>query len=199
MSADSDTIAVYDARVKDYAMMTADLTEAPELEAFAKALPRGARVLDLGCGPGRHAGWLAARGFKVEAVDASSEMVALAANQAGVTARQAAFSDIGPPARFHGIWANFSLLHMPRAALPEQLSRLRAAGLDGHLLHLGMKCGTGEGPDRLGRFYAYWQPGELVALLEAAGYRTLWQREGVAKGLAGGTDPYVLIRARADG
>jgi SAM-dependent methyltransferase len=34
-------------------------------------LPRGGRALDLGCGPGRNAIWLAQQGFEVDAVDLS--------------------------------------------------------------------------------------------------------------------------------
>lgn len=39
-------------------------------------LPRGGRVLDVACGRGRHALWLAARGFDVHAVDRSVESIA---------------------------------------------------------------------------------------------------------------------------
>ena len=38
----------------------------------------GARVLDVGCGPGRHANALAARGFEVVGVDISERFIALA-------------------------------------------------------------------------------------------------------------------------
>lgn len=41
-------------------------------------LPAGATVLDLGCGPGRHAAWLAARGVHVLGVDSSAVAVDMA-------------------------------------------------------------------------------------------------------------------------
>jgi 2-polyprenyl-3-methyl-5-hydroxy-6-metoxy-1,4-benzoquinol methylase len=41
-------------------------------------LTRGARVLDAGCGPGRVAGALAARGHRVVGVDADAELIAAA-------------------------------------------------------------------------------------------------------------------------
>lgn len=46
-------------------------TEAPSawVERFAHLVPAGARVLDLACGPGRHARFFAARGCQVDAVD----------------------------------------------------------------------------------------------------------------------------------
>lgn len=47
------------------------------------ALTPGMRVLDAGCGPGRHALELARRGFEVVGVDTSPEFVALARGAAG--------------------------------------------------------------------------------------------------------------------
>ena len=189
------TIAVYDARAQDYARLTAALQELPEMEAFAALLPAGARILDLGCGPGHHAAWFAARGFAVEALDGAGEMVALAAARPGVSARQARFEDLPDTASYHGIWANFSLLHLPRAALPAQLRRMKRALIPGGLLHLGMKLGTGEATDKLGRFYAYWREDELEALLLDAGFTITARRQGEGEGLAGDIDQYILIRA----
>ena len=189
------TISVYDAKAQDYARLTATLHELPEMEAFGALLPAGARLLDLGCGPGQYAEWFAARGFTVEALDGSGEMVALAAARPGVSARQGRFEDLPDTPTYHGIWANFSLLHLPRAALPAQLRRMKRALIPGGLLHLGMKLGSGEGPDRLGRFYAYWREDELEALLLEAGFTITARRLGEGKGLAGDIDQYILIRA----
>ncbi|MGC1210857.1 MAG: methyltransferase domain-containing protein [Micromonospora sp.] len=44
----------------------------------ALALPEGSRLLEVGCGAGRTAAALAARGFQVDAVDPAQEMLALA-------------------------------------------------------------------------------------------------------------------------
>ncbi len=51
-------------------------------------LPPGSRILDMGCGTGRHAVELARRGYKVTGVDISSQMLAegeKAAREAGVS------------------------------------------------------------------------------------------------------------------
>ncbi len=190
-----DTISVYDARAQEYARLAAAMQELPEMEAFAALLPEGARLLDLGCGPGHHAEWFAARGFAVEALDASGEMAALAAARPGVSARQADFADLPASPAFHGIWANFSLLHLPRTALAGQLRRMKRALYPGGLLHLGMKLGAGEGRDRLGRFYTYWGEDELEALLLEAGFTITARRHAEGRGLAGELDRYLLIRA----
>ena len=57
----------------------------------ALGLDKGERVLDVGCGPGRHALALARRGMKVVGVDLSEDFIALA--------REAAAAE-GVPARF---------------------------------------------------------------------------------------------------
>lgn len=189
------TIAAYDGRAAEYVRLTEALHEQPELEAFAAALPPGGRVLDLGCGPGFYAGWLAQAGFRLDALDASREMIALAAAQPGVTTRQATFDQIDAAGLYDGIWANFSLLHASRAEFPGHLARLHQAGRPGVVLHLGMKLGEGEGPDRLGRFYTYWSEDELETLLNEAGFTIDARRLGRAAGLSGEVQPFILIRA----
>lgn len=52
----------------------------PEVERFAESLPAGARVLDLGCGSGRHARVLRDRGCDVVAVDFSRRLLELGRN-----------------------------------------------------------------------------------------------------------------------
>ncbi|WP_439668686.1 Protein-L-isoaspartate O-methyltransferase [Cupriavidus necator] len=59
----------------------------PWVARWARLLRPGARVLDLACGSGRHAAWLAARGHTVLAVDRDGE--AIAGLPAGVTGRVA--------------------------------------------------------------------------------------------------------------
>ncbi len=189
------TIAIYDAKAQEYARLSARLPERAEMEAFAALLPEGARILDLGCGPGHYAAWFAAQGFTVEALDASGEMVALAASRPGVSARQGRFEDLPETPTYHGIWANFSLLHLPRAELPAQMRRIKHALYPSGLLHLAMKLGEGEGHDRLGRFYAYWGEDELEALLLEAGFTITARRHAEGRGLAGERDRYLLIRA----
>ena len=192
---DTATIAVYDERAADYARLTADMAEMPQMQALAALLPDGGRVLDLGCGPGHYAEWFARRGFAVEALDASAEMVALAAARPGVRARQGRFEDLPDGPTYDAIWANFSLLHVPRADLPGLIMRVKRALIPGGLLHLGMKLGKGEKTDALGRFYAYWSGPELTDLLTETGFAITQIRRGRGPGLSGKVESHVLIRA----
>jgi len=56
--------------------------------------PRGLEALDLGCGTGRHALWLAARGARVTAVDFSEGMLAEARHKPGAAAIRFVIHDL---------------------------------------------------------------------------------------------------------
>jgi SAM-dependent methyltransferase len=167
VSADRQTLTVYDAQAEAYAARRDGWIE-PGLPEFMAQLPAGGSVLDLGCGPGDSALNMQQAGFRVDAVDASAEMVK-AANALGVNARQATFDEIEGEAVYDGVWASYSLLHAPREAMPGHLARLRRALKPGGYFHIGMKLGTGAKRDPLGRLYTYYGEDELEGLLRTAG------------------------------
>lgn len=197
MSADPGTIAVYDARAGDYDDRFRQNRPGRHLRAFMDLLPQGARVLDLGCGPGNASAFLRAAGMVPDPVDASPAMVKLANDRHAIGARLATFDDIDAIAAHDGVWANFSLLHAVRADLPRHLAALHRALKPGGILHLGLKTGEGEGRDRLGRFYTYVTVPEITGLVTAAGFTVVATEEGHEVGLAGTDDPFVILRARA--
>ncbi|MEX0318495.1 MAG: trans-aconitate 2-methyltransferase [Ruegeria sp.] len=195
---DDTTIRVYDERAAEYANLTDDQNaDDPHLSAFLAAVPAGGRVLDLGCGPGTSAAVMAQAGLVVEATDASAEMVALADRHPGVTARQAVFDDIAGEQIYDGIWANFSLLHAPRTDFPRHLAALHAALKPGGAFFIGMKLGSGEGPDRLGRYYTYYSEDELRIHLTEAGFSITGQRHGSGPGLDGTVSDWIAVAAHA--
>jgi len=190
------TLGVYDRMADDYLKMVARRVS-PGLERFIATLPVGARVLDLGCGPGHDAADMAAAGLSVLAVDGAAEMVARAARHPGVETRQAVFDDIPGLGRCAGIWASFSLLHAPKADFPRHLAALRDLCDTGAPLALGMKLGSGAGPDRLGRVYAYYSETELRDHLERARFVPGQALTGTDIGLDGTPAPWILIFAAA--
>jgi SAM-dependent methyltransferase len=197
VSTDPRTIAAYDERAADYADRFRTAQPDPHLTAFMEALSAGGRVLDLGCGPGTASAFLRVAGFIPDAVDASAAMVALANARHDIGAHLGTFDDIDAVGSYDGVWANFSLLHAARADLPRHLEALRRALKPGGVLHIGMKTGSGEGRDRLGRFYTFVTVQELKGLLNDAGFGVIATHEGSEVGLAGTDDPYVVMRAHA--
>ncbi|MFZ1480768.1 MAG: class I SAM-dependent methyltransferase [Paracoccaceae bacterium] len=197
MSHDDRTIAVYDAKVADYADHFASAGPDPHLQAFLAALPSSSRVLDVGCGPGQASAFLRTAGHRPDPVDASPAMVTLANDRHAIGARLASFDDLDALARYDGVWANFSLLHAPRADLPRHIAAIHKALKPQGIFHLALKTGTGEGRDRLDRHYTFVTRHEITDLLASAGFSLLATHEGEERGLAGTLDPFIVLLARA--
>ncbi len=108
------------------------------LDAFARGLPPGARVADLGCGPGWYAEALRERGFRPVAADLSAAMLAEAARRAPQVPRIRADLFALPFARgsLDAAWAVKCYQHLPLAQLPIALARLHAALRRGAALRL---------------------------------------------------------------
>lgn len=195
---DIETLGVYATKAQEYAELTQDALAAdPLLASFIAAMPKRAKVLDLGCGPGTAAHRMADAGLDVTATDAVPEMVAMADRHHQVSAFVARFDEITATAEFDGIWANFSLLHAPRSDMPGHLAKLRTALKPGGLLHIALKTGTGEKRDRMGRYYTYYTDAELSHLLETAGFTITDRTTGCEKGMDGTMADWIAIRAHA--
>lgn len=196
MSIDDETIAVYNARAADYKNVNTQAEPWFMLRTFVDAMPAGARVLDLGCGPGNSAAYLAELGMQADAWDASEEMVALAAANEGVTARQAVFGDLDADALYDGIWANFSLLHAPRSDMPAHLAAIARALKPGGLFHVALKEGQDAKRDPIGRHYTYYTQEELTGLLLDAGLKAGDFTTGEDKGLDGVLARWIATQAQ---
>lgn len=191
MSSDPETLAVYDIEAEAYETRFAAM-DTPGLDAFIKAIKSGGRVLDLGCGPGLHARAMRDVGLKVDAIDGSRVMVDRAQAN-GIAARHALFEEIDAQSAYDGIWANFSLLHLSRDAMPEMLSRLKYALRPGGVFHIGMKLGKGSARDTLGRLYTYYQAEELDGLLIDAGFTPGTHLPGSGSGLDGTVSDWMVV------
>lgn len=168
-SRDPATIAFYQARAPHYTFTSAQ-RHSHQLDPFLDRLPAGGRVLEMGCGGGQDAARIAARGFAVDATDATPAMVAKANERFGVGARVMAFDELEAEAEYDGVWAHASLLHCPRSELPDVLRRIHRALVPGGWHFASYKLGDGEGRDLLGRLHNFPSPAWLVAAYEAAGF-----------------------------
>lgn len=196
MKADSETLAVYAARAADYAKRFAQKEDSAHLIAFRSALEPGACVLDLGCGAGDASALMRKAGLRVDSWDASQDMAAVALANHDLDVRVAVFEDLDATDAYDGIYANFSLLHAPKSAMPGHLRRIAAALKSGGPFHIGLKAGSGEKRDALGRFYAYYEEDELKNLLADAGFAVQRVTHGEEPGLDGTVAPFLIVLAR---
>lgn len=192
---DAKTIAFYDHAAERYANLTQTDTPDAQLLAFMDQLPKSADVLDLGCGPARTSAHMRDAGFNPDPVDASQGMIDLANRNYQIGARLLTFDDIDMVDAYDGIWANFSLLHAPRADFPRILTALHRALRKGGIFHIALKTGTGEARDDIDRLYTYLGITELHDLLTTAGFTVIATAEGHEVGCAGTDDQFVAMRA----
>ena len=142
----------YDTVAEDYAAYLPDTrAEAPldlaMVDAFAEALTSGGdpRVLDAGCGAGRMSRYLAERGCRVEGVDLSPSMIAMARrDHRDLVFTVGSLTDLPyPDDRFAGVMLWYSIIHTPPAGqarvFAEAARVLRPAG---HVL-VGFQSGEG--------------------------------------------------------
>lgn len=171
------TREVYDRQAETYdATRSRRFFEARWLTAFGDALPRGARVLDLGCGAGEPiAAWLIGEGFRLTGADFSEGMLSIARKRwpAGDW-RVADMRALALGETFDGIVAWDSFFHLTpdeqRACLPRLAAHLRPGGR--LLVTVGPEAGevTGTvGGETV--YHASLSPSEYAALLEANGLR----------------------------
>jgi SAM-dependent methyltransferase len=142
----------YDTVAEDYAARLPDTrAESPldlaMVDAFAETVTSGeaGRMLDAGCGTGRMSRYLTARGCRVEGVDLSPGMVAMARRDSpGLTFTAGSLTDL-PYAddAFAGVMLWYSIIHTApagQARIFAEASRVLRPG--GHLL-VGFQAGAG--------------------------------------------------------
>lgn len=175
------TIDVYEREGDAYAGRRGVQRE-ERVQAFADAMPNGGLRLDLGCGPGHY---LPLLGRPAVATDAAQSMVAAARRtHPDVAAVQADLTDLPFGHRaFAGVWASKAHQHVPAAALPLALAdvhRVLDVGARFDLTMFAAADGdpTSEevtapdsGDDLPGRWFTWWAPDHLAAVVAAAGFR----------------------------
>ncbi len=194
---DPETIAFYDRAAAKAGDLRADGPPDFFLQRFLDALPPEAEVLDLGRGHGIASAHLARAGHRVTGLDASAALLDVARRLAP-DARfvQGGFDDLDAIAAYDGVWANFALLHAPRAAMPAHLAAIARALRPGGLFHVSMLLGAAEARDRHGRAYSYFTQGELDRLLAEAGFARLAVDTGEKTGLDGIAEPFAAYLLR---
>ena len=191
MSADQETVNVYDKKISDYKKLISKELKDTNLDIFMNMIESGGKVLDLGCGTGSASLELSKRGFLPFPVDASLEMIKVAEALLKIKARKISFDEIDEHNFYHAIWANFSLLHTTKNKFRDILKILFSALKEKGILFFSLKRGVGESRDKLGRFYSYYEKSEVEKYLEKATFQTKRYTEGVSVGLAGDKESWM--------
>lgn len=146
--------------------------------ALVAAMPNNpGKILDLGCGPGRDLVAFKRQGHTVIGLDATPAFVEMAQQASGCEVWQQSFLSLYLPTEsFDGIFANASLIHVPRAEMVRVLKDLwRSLVADGAIV-MSMGRGDGEGYITRSNGYRYvagWEYETLSPCLEQAGFEIL--------------------------
>ncbi len=178
-----------------------------ERQYFVNALPRQARILDVGCGPGEDTAYFAKLGFDVVAIDLSEKMIEIARQKAPaakfVQIDMRHYTD--EPASFDGIWAAYSFLHIHRddaKAVLENFARLlKSEGLLVLAVHAPEKtawasrkvAGLFDRDRQIETFFQEWNGEDLKNLLRQSGFEIDYDRPFMR---TGGMYPLLSIAAR---
>jgi SAM-dependent methyltransferase len=177
INSDPATLAFYAAEAPTY------VTARPEaawhqLADFLGRLPKGASILELGSGGGIDAAYMIAAGFAVDPTDGVAEMAAQAEARLGTAVRVMRFEEIDVVERYDAVVASASLLHVPRAGLPDILGRVWRALVPGGWHLASYKTGGDEGYDEFGRYYNRPSVKQAETAYRAAGE---WARVEIAE------------------
>ena len=160
----------------------------PEIEDRLAAPRADARALDLACGPGRNAVWLAERGWTVDAWDLSDVALSILVYEREeraargfslpIDVREIDLDSAEIPAATYDLILN--ILFLDRRMWPEMAAALRPGGLLAFETFVNLPGGrTSEvSPEHL------LQPGELRAAFEAFGLQTIVYDEDGPRGTA---------------
>ena len=133
----ASTIGHYEQTAAAFWQGTKDHDVSQNVQALLRHL-RGVpplTILDLGCGPGRDLAAFRALGHEPVGLDGAASFVAMARAHTGCEVWHQDLLRLDLPAsRFHGIFANAVLFHVPSQELPRVLSELGRALVKGGVL-----------------------------------------------------------------
>jgi 2-polyprenyl-3-methyl-5-hydroxy-6-metoxy-1,4-benzoquinol methylase len=135
------TIEYYQQNADEFFNGTINVDMSNIYQHFTKDLHANALILDAGCGSGRDSKAFLDMGYKVDAFDASSEIVKLASKHTGLDVKHAVFDDVTAIDKYDAIWCCASLLHVPEDDLPTTLAKLAAALKSNGIWYLSFKYG----------------------------------------------------------
>lgn len=142
----------YNENAKDFFEGTAYVDMSHQYKDFLASIPKGGKILDVGCGSGRDSRLFKSDGYEVVAIDGSVELCKLASKHIEQDVIHMQFQEIDFPPIFDGVWACASLLHVPSYELKEVLKRIKNSLKPEGIMYTSFKYGDFEG-ERGGRYF----------------------------------------------
>ncbi len=160
------TLEYYNENADKFILGTLNVDMMTIQKKFISYIPKGGKVLDLGCGSGRDSLFFKELGYDVTAVDGSAEMCIQAEKNIGQSVINITFDKLDYEAEFDGILACASLLHVPSNNIKDVLIKIERALKTGGYFYFSVKYGNYEG-EREGRYYTDYTEQSVESLFAA--------------------------------
>lgn len=146
------------------------------IEKFLTFVPKDKTIFEFGSGFGRDAAFIESLGYKVNRSDAANSFVDYLKNN-GLRCSKFNLLTDNFKNSYSAFFANAVFLHFTRKELDLILGKIRKSLNFNGVLAFSLKCGQGEGyeSEKLGdkRYFCYWQPDQVNALLTKHGLKVL--------------------------
>ncbi|WP_197061746.1 class I SAM-dependent methyltransferase [Ureibacillus manganicus] len=159
------TINYYNQNASAFTSDTVAVDFDEKQNVLLKYLAPGAHILDFGCGSGRDSKAFLEKGYKVTAMDGSSELCKIASEYIGQDVQCKKFHELDEVEAFDAVWACASILHVPSVELPQVIENIERALKSGGYFYVSFKYGDFEG-ERNGRYFTNQNEKSLRELLE---------------------------------
>ena len=159
------TIDYYNKHAEEFTASTFEVDMESLYQPFLAELLESTRILDVGCGSGRDTLAFKNKGYQVDAIDYSEELVKKASRLTGIPIKLKSFYEIDDYEAYDGIWACASLLHCERNHLKEVIGKLVSALKTNGVLYMSFKYGNGD-REKDGRQFTDLDEVQAKALLE---------------------------------
>lgn len=159
------TIDYYNKHAEEFTASTFEVDMESLYQPFLAELLESTRILDVGCGSGRDTLAFKNKGYQVDAIDYSEELVKKASRLTGIPIKLKSFYEIDDYEAYDGIWACASLLHCERNHLKEVIGKLVSALKPNGALYMSFKYGNGD-REKDGRQFTDLDEVQAKALLE---------------------------------
>lgn len=138
------TIDYYNKHAEEFTASTFEVDMESLYQPFLALLPENAHILDLGCGSGRDSLAFKNKGYHVDAIDYSEELIKKATELTGIQVKYQSFYELSEVALYDGIWACASLLHCERHRLAEVLEKMLRALKPEGVIYMSFKYGNSD-------------------------------------------------------
>lgn len=158
------------------------------MDMFLSFLPKGASILDVGCGGGIKTNYMAIRGYAAKGVDFSEKMIEIAKREyPHLEFSVLDMHDIDAyPISMEGIFVQAALLHIRKSNVREVLRKMKDRLVPGGILYIAVKAVRDGGIEEeiktendygyeYERFFSYYTVDELRRHFSELGFEIIWE------------------------